>query len=243
MLKDILTDLTKTTNGLKFEIIKVVGDSEKTEFKSMSNDGNIIMKAKSKTVVPEFEGTFGLSNLNILSGYLNIFNSYSKDDNVKVLVEESERNGTLVKTEIIFKADKKSKASYRLVGENGLKRILVMKSMQWDSILSNVTRAKISEFKSFSSVLSSTVKQFSVGQEGDVLSFTLSDESGAVSSAIVEMGEATGKLSSNFKYAVDAVKTVLENDSPTISFSDKGYMMITFDTGLMEYEFVFRGAN
>lgn len=243
MLKDILTDLTKTTKGLNFEIIKVVGDDEKTEFKSMSEDGTIIMKATCKEVVPEFEGTFGLSNLSILSGYLSIFNTYDKEDNVKVLVNTSERNGVTVKTDIAFKADKRSKASYRLVGENGLKKILVMKSIEWQGTLDNLSRKKISEFEKFSGVLSATVKTFTVTETDGTLSFNIGDDNGAVSSAVVDMGELTGTLSSSFKYPVAEVKTVLGNDSPKLSFSDKGYMMVTVDTGLVEYEFVFRGGN
>lgn len=243
-IKNILTDLTKTTSGLSFDIIKVTGTEEKTEFKSMSEDGTIIMKAKTKDVVPEFEGTFGLSNLKILSGYLSIFNSYDKDENVVVEVNSSERNGTDVKTDITFRADKRSKANYRLVGENGLKKILVAKSIEWNAAINELSRKKIGEFEKFSGVLSSTVKKFSVSEDDGVISFTIGDDSGAVSSAVVEMGEVDdGNLSSSFKYPISEVKTVLGNDSPKLKFSDKGFMMISVDTGLIEYEFIFRGGN
>lgn len=241
-IKDILTDLTKTTSGLNFDIIKVVGTDEKTEFKSMSEDGIIIMKAKTKQPVSEFEGTFGLSNLKILSGYLNIFNSYDKDI-VKVDVNSTERNGVDVKTDITFRADKNTKANYRLVGENGLKKILVMKTMEWDAALKEISRAKIHEFEKFSAVLNSTVKNFKVSEyDGNIL-FTIGDDSGTVSSAIVDMGEIDGNLKSSFVYPISEVKTVLGNDSIKLNFSDKGYFVIEVDTGLIDYEFVFRGGN
>lgn len=70
----------------------------------MTSDGTIIMKAVAKVTVPEFEGVFGLSNLDILRGYLDIYNSYDDSSTVTLQVIERERNGVKVLSDIKFKA-------------------------------------------------------------------------------------------------------------------------------------------
>ena len=70
----------------------------------MTSDGTIIMKAIAKVTVPEFEGVFGLSNLDILRGYLDIYNSYDDSSTVTLQVIERERNGVKVLSDIKFKA-------------------------------------------------------------------------------------------------------------------------------------------
>lgn len=70
----------------------------------MTSDGTIIMKAVAKVTVSEFEGIFGLSNLDILRGYLDIYNSYDDSSTVTLQVIERERNGVKVLSDIKFKA-------------------------------------------------------------------------------------------------------------------------------------------
>jgi hypothetical protein len=84
LIKDILTDLTKITRGIKFSVIKVTGDDKTTEFKSMADDNSVVMKAVAKTPIKEFQGVFGLGNLEILRGYLDIYNSYDSDTKIDV---------------------------------------------------------------------------------------------------------------------------------------------------------------
>lgn len=243
MIRDILTDVTKITNGLNFETIRVVGDETKTEFKSMADGGTVLMKATAKKPIPEFVGMFGLGNLDILRGYLEIFNSYDNKDQVSIVVNESERNGVKVKTDITFKATGQSTANYRLIGEAALKKIMVVNQTTWDVTMDSVSKAKISEFGRFTNVLNAYSKTFGAMIRDGKLYFVLGDESSAVSSAEIEIGTTDATLNSSFKYPVKEVMKILGSNSPIIHFSNRGLMMVKIDTGLVDYEFTFRGGN
>lgn len=243
MIRDILTDVTKITNGLAFDTIRVIGDQTKTEFKSMVDGGSVMMKATAKKPIPEFVGKFGLGNLDILRGYLGIYNSYDNRDAVSITVNETERNGEKIKTDISFKASGQSSANYRLVAESALKKIMVFTATEWDVILDNVQKSKISDFDKFSSVLNAYSKTFGIATRDGKLYFTLGDDQSAVSKAEIEIGETTNKLNSSFKYPVKEVMTILRNPSPTIHFTNRGFMMVKIDSGLVDYEFTFKGGN
>lgn len=243
MLKDILTDVTRITRGLEFETIKVEGTSQGTEFKSMTSDGTIIMKAVAKVTVPEFEGVFGLSNLDILRGYLDIYNQYDDATAVTLQVVERERNGVKILSDIKFKAMGNSSANYRLTGEQALKKVLVLQGIQWNVIMNDIAKAKVAEFSKFAGVLGSFEKRFTVGTEDDKLMFYIGDEAASTSTVKLDVGNTSAQLKSKFSYPTKEFLNILHNNSPVLKFSDKGIGMITFDTDHMDYEFVFRGGN
>lgn len=244
MINDILTDLVRTTKGIDFDVIKCVPNaSNKPEFYAMVDSGTIMMKAKCKKEIPEFGKVFGLGNLNILRGYLDIFNTYGESVPVTVTINTTNRNGVDVPCDITFKAKGQSTATYRLMGENVLKKMRTLNDSAWDATALSIPKTKVQEFAKFASIMSAVVKNFSATANNGALSFTLGEHASSVSDVVVEMGEIEGSLASQYKYPIAQFLTILSHNNPVVKFSNKGHGMIAIDTGLFEYEFVFMGSN
>lgn len=237
---NILKDLTNTINGINFNIIKVEGDDTSTTFKSMTDEGNIIMKATTKEPIPEFSGVFGLSNLDILKGYLGV---YGSNDENTVKVVSSERNGKTVPTELKFTSKGNSSATYRLTGESGISRVLVMKQIEWDEKITTLTKEKIDEFAKFAGILRSTEKKFSVFKDGDMLAFRIGDEETSTSAAVINIMETDGSLKSSFSFPLVEFISAIKKDNVVLNFSNLGFAKVDIETDLVNYEIVFRGEE
>lgn len=243
-IKDILTDVSKITKGLNIGMIKVSGDTKTTDFKSSSEDNKIMMSAKAKTVISEFEGVFGLGSLNVLRGYLDIYNSYGTDTPVTVTVESTERNGIKFLSDISFKAKGQSAAVYRLTSEAALKKTAIFNGgITWDVELANIPKAKIQEFARFAGVLGSVESYVAVSTKDYRVIFSIGEENAAVSRVQIDMGETAGQLKSSYKYPIAEFLNLLNNSNPVLKFSSKGVAQIMIDSGLIDYEFTLPGAN
>lgn len=237
-IKDILTDLAKITKGIGFDIIRVTGDDKETTFRSASTS-NVIMNSSAKKAIKEFEGKFGLGNLDILRGYLDIYNSYDSNTSTEVKVVNVSRNGVDIPAEITFKANGQSSANYRLNGENSLPKLpVIVGSPSWDIVLDELSKVKILEFQRFANVMRDA-KTFTVLCRNNRLIFQLGDDTSSISRAEVDMGEISGKWSYNFSFPItDFLILITNNNSPIIKFSNKGLLSISIDTGLISHEFL-----
>ena len=60
MLKDVLLDVVKHTNGLGFiEAVKIEGTASETSISAMDVDRTVMLYGQLHNAVSEFEGTFG----------------------------------------------------------------------------------------------------------------------------------------------------------------------------------------
>jgi len=98
-MKDILQDIVAHTHALGFLSLVKVSNDEGTAIDSMAEDRSVILSAETHSPVSEFEGTFGMPNLDKLS--LHLKNPEYKD-NAKIDVVKAERNGETVPTHIHF---------------------------------------------------------------------------------------------------------------------------------------------
>jgi hypothetical protein len=239
----VLQDLTTVTQGVKFEIIKVTGSETETRFNAMVGGGTIVMKAVAKKPVPEFEGVFGLNNLDILRGYIGIYNSYDDSTKVETKLRSQERNGVEVKTDIMFTAKGQSSANYRLTGQAALPKIAVLNDTKWDVSLDNISKSKVSQFAKFSNVLGGTVKKFLPVIKENKLVFEIGDSNSSVSVAEVEMGEVSSVLNSSYAFPIVEFLSVFTNNNPSIRISNRGILMVEFSSELLNYQFTFMGSN
>lgn len=100
MIKDILTDIVTHTHSLGFlPLVKITGAKDATTIESMAEDRSVIVTANSHKAVSEFDGTFGMPNLDKLN--LHLKNPEYKE-NAKVDVTKAERNGATVPTGLHF---------------------------------------------------------------------------------------------------------------------------------------------
>jgi len=98
-MKDILQDIVAHTHSLGLSLVKVTAENNTTQIDSMAEDRSVIVTAATHASVNEFEGVFGMPNLDKLS--LHLKNPEYKD-NAKIDVVTAERNGETMPTHIHF---------------------------------------------------------------------------------------------------------------------------------------------
>ena len=70
-MKNILTDIVTHTHSLGFlPMVKITTDEDSTLIESLADDRSVIVNAKTVTRVDEFEGVFGMPNLDKLALHL-----------------------------------------------------------------------------------------------------------------------------------------------------------------------------
>ena len=70
-MKDILQDIVAHTHSLGFlNLVKVTSDDQATGIESMAEDRSVILTANTNSNVTEFNGVFGMPNLDKLALHL-----------------------------------------------------------------------------------------------------------------------------------------------------------------------------
>lgn len=243
-MKDILKDVVHSTNGLGFTNIRVEPNKNMTHFRAMSPEKTIEFNGYSKKPVKEFKSVFGMTNLNVLKGYLDIYDNYKNSD-IKVNVRE--RNDMEIPFEFEFSGEGLSKAKYRLAMEPNLN--MRKKLPEWTLTLDKIEKKRIDDFQRFSSVLSSDEdnkdKRFSISTIDGNLIFHVGNENGSSNYVELIMAENVDiKLKRGLTFPITEILNIFKKH-PNSSFSihEKGFCEIRTDTGLMDAEFFFLGAN
>lgn len=234
--KNTLTDLIRTTNGLDFEVIKVIATDSETKF--LATRENFVMNAKTKTPCSEIEGTFGLINLNVLKGYVDIYNSYADNVEVNMKLNKITKNGNVVPSDISFEAKGQSTAVHRLAAESAIPKVAVMQNIKWTTEMQNPAKIKIKEFESFARVLNNKEKKFSVSVKNKKLLFSIGNADQSSNSVVIDMGEVSVDIMRGNVYPIPEFLNLINNSNITLKFADKGLLEVMVDTGLIDYHFL-----
>ena len=98
-MKDILQDVVAHTYQLGIiSLVKITGTSGETLVEAMAEDRSVIISAKTATPVSEFDGVFGMPNLDKLKFLLNC-EEYKED--AKITVVEATRNDEVIPTGLL----------------------------------------------------------------------------------------------------------------------------------------------
>ena len=236
-MKDILQDIVAHTHALGFLTLVKVTNDETTSIDSMAEDRRVILSAETHSPVNEFEGTFGMPNLDKLS--LHLKNPEYKD-NAKVDVVKAERNGETVPTHIHFEnATGDFQNDYRFMNqaiiEEKLKTVK-FKGAQWQ-IKFSPSVASIARMKLMSAAHSEE-PTFNVSSKDGNLIFAFGDVN-THAGEFVFQHEVEGSLAHTWAWPVAQVQSILNLDGDiTMSISDQGAMMITVDSGMAKYDYI-----
>ena len=240
-MKDILQDIVAHTHSLGLSLVKITAENNNTQIDSMAEDRSVILTAVTHSPVNEFEGIFGMPNLDKLS--LHLKNpEYQKDAKIELVLEE--RNGETIPTHIHFEnVSGDFQNNYRFMNraiiEEKLKTVK-FKGATWNVVF-QPSVASISRMKLMSTAHSEE-PNFSVITEdtGGVtdLVFRFGD-AGTHSGKFVFQNAVNGKLAHEWSWPVSAVQSILNlSGDITMSISDQGAMMISVDSGLAKYSYV-----
>lgn len=240
-MKDILQDIVAHTHSLGLGLVKVTAENNTTQIDSMAEDRSVIVTAVTHAPVNEFEGVFGMPNLDKLN--LHLKNpEYQKD--AKIDVVTAERNGETIPTHIHFEnAAGDFQNDYRFMNraiiEEKLKTVK-FKGATWNVVF-QPSVASIARMKLMSAAHSEE-PNFNVSTEvtggATDLVFSFGD-AGTHAGKFVFQNAVEGKLTHTWSWPVSAVQSILGlSGDITISISDQGAMMISVDSGMAKYDYI-----
>jgi len=236
-MKDILQDLVAHTHSLGFlPLVKITGAEDATQIESMAEDRSVVVTAKTHTPVEEFEGTFGMPNLEKLNIHLKC-PEYKED--AKINVVRQTRNNETIPTGIHFEnAAGDFVNDYRFMNAeiiNEKLKTVKFKGAKWD-IEFQPTVANIQRLK-FQANAHSEETVFQVTTKDDNLIFSFGDASTHAGSFTFQSG-VTGKLKQTWSWPVVQIMSILSlAGDVTMRISDIGALQITVDSGLAEYNY------
>jgi hypothetical protein len=241
-MKDILQDVVAHTHALgSLSLVKVTADTTSTVVESMADDRSVIMTATAHTPVTEFDGIFGMPNLDKLA--LHLKNpEYQKD--AKIEVVKAVRNGETIPTHIHFENstgdfENDYRFMNRAIIDEKLKTV-TFKGATWQ-VEFQPSVAAIGRMKLQSAAHSEeptfNVKTTATGSATDLV-FSFGDAS-THAGEFVFQNAIKGKLSHTWSWPVAAVQSILNlSGTTTMSISDQGAMMISVDSGMAKYNYI-----
>lgn len=238
MIKDILTDIVAHTHSLGFlPLVKITGAKDSTTIESMAEDRSVIVTANAHKVVGEFDGTFGMPNLDKLN--LHLKNPEYKE-NAKVDVTKAQRNGADVLTGLHFENQAGDfQNDYRFMSSeiiNEKLKTVKFKGATWD-VEFEPTMTAIGRLK-LQAAAHTDETVFQVRTEDGNLVFFFGDASTHAGSFVFQ-SSVTGKLKHTWAWPVSEVQSILNLDGKvTMKISDAGAMQITVDSGVAEYNYI-----
>jgi hypothetical protein len=237
-MKDILQDVVAKTHALGFlSLVKVNSEADATTIESMAEDRSVILNSTTHSAVSEFNGTFGMPNLDKLA--LHLKNpEYQKD--AKIDVVTADRNGEVIPTHIHFEnASGDFENDYRFMNKQIIEEKL--KSVKFKGASWNVTfqpsMAAIGRMK-LQSAAHAEEPTFNVSTKDSDLVFSFGDASTHAGTFVFEAG-VEGTLAHTWSWPVAQVQAILNLDGDiTMSISDQGAMQISVDSGLAKYDYI-----
>jgi len=236
-MQDILKDLVGHTHSLGFlPLVKITGDKD-TVIESMAEDRSVIVTAKTHKPVAEFDGVFGMPNLDKLA--LHLKNpEYKEGANIDVVKQQ--RNGVDIPTSLHFEnAAKDFRNDYRFMNSdiiNEKLKSVKFKGATWD-IEFEPNIASIGRLR-LQAQAHSEETVFQVKTENGNLVFFFGDASTHAGSFVFQANIA-GKLKQTWSWPVVQVMSILALDGDkTMRIADAGAMQITVDSGLAEYNYI-----
>ena len=236
-MKDILQDIVAHTHALGFlSLVKVTAESD-TSIDSMAEDRSVILSATTHSPVTDFEGTFGMPNLDKLA--LHLKNPEYKDT-AKIEVVKADRNGETIPTHIHFEnATGDFQNDYRFMNkaiiEEKLKTVK-FKGASWE-VAFQPSVASIARMK-LQSAAHAEEPTFNVKTVDSNLVFSFGDASTHAGEFVFQTN-VEGELKHSWAWPVAQVQSILNLDGDlTMSISDQGAMMISVDSGMAKYDYI-----
>ena len=237
MIKDILTDIIAHTHITGFlNTIKITGDDKETLIDSISEEKDVILNAKIKNPVSEFEGTFGMGNLDKLALHLK---SPEYKENATIEVVKKSKAKDAAPSNLYFENETGDFTNeFRFMAAqtiNAIIKPLSFKVPNWDiSFTPSVTA--IQRLKLQAQVHSEETK-FTITVDNKNLVCSFGDASTHAGNFIFQSN--VGKLRNELKWPIQQVLSILNlNGDCTMHISDEGLMKITIDSGIAEYDYI-----
>lgn len=242
-MKNYLLDLIQHTHGMGvIETVKIVGDANETNVAAVSDDRTLIINGKFKTVIPGFDGIFGMPNLAKLRTIVG-FEDY--DDSSTILVKKEQRDGVDVPTTIHFEtANKDFINDYRLMAKQVVEdkvKTVSFKGATWN-IEFEPTLAGIQRLKKQSQANSEEIN-FKVNTDGNDLKIYFGDASTHSGNFVFHPG-VTGTLSRGWYWPVKVFLSIMDlPGDKTLRISDSGVIEVNVESEYGTWQYLLPGQT
>lgn len=237
-MKDFLQDLVAHTHSLGFlPIIKVSATATETKIESIAEDRSVILFGSTHTPVDDFEGIFGMPNLNKLDLHLKC-PEYAEGATIKLVTQQ--HNDEDVPVGLHFSNNIGDfENHYRFMNQeivNKQLKTVKFKGSTWDVEFAPTVSA-IQRLK-YQAAAHTEEKVFQVKTDGSNLIISFGDSSTHAGSFVFH-GGITGKLKQTWSWPVNQVQSILAlSGDVTIKIADAGALAITVDSGVAIYEYI-----
>lgn len=238
-MKDLLKDLIANTHNLGFiDLVKVTGTPTQTVINAIAEDRSVIITGTFNVPCVEFEGVFGMPNLQKLKTIL-AFDDYDADSKITV-IRRDRGDGVVAPESIHFETKHGDFVNdYRLmakvIAEEKIKNV-TFKGTKWD-VEFEPKVASIIRLKKQAQA-NSEENTFVAKVEKNDLKIYFGDPSTHSGNFVFEHG-VVGILSRAWQWPVSQVLSILSlTGNKTFKISDQGAVEITVDSGIAMYQFL-----
>jgi hypothetical protein len=234
-MRDYLLDLVEHTHDLGcIDLIKIVGDTEKTQISAMSEDLNVVVLGNFNNPVPEFIGTFGMPNLSKLKTLLGL---QEYRENAKLTLSKNSANEP---DGVNFEnAAGDFKNNYRFMSSGIINEKLKnakFKQPAWH-IEFEPTNASIQRLK-WQMQANVEEPNFQAKTENGDLKFFFGDHSSHAGNFVFHPG-VNGQLKRNWSWPAKQFASIMDlNGDKIVRISDDGAAQITVNSGLAIYNYI-----
>lgn len=234
-MKDQLLDLVQHTYDLGFiDVLKITGSKEKTKIYSMAENKSVVIHGEFAAPIEDFEGTFGMPNLNKLKILLNL-NEYR--ENAKLTVSKHASTGELdginFENAVGDFANNYRFMSSKIVDEQ--LKTYNFKSPAWiiefEPSANSILRLKMQAQANAEETV------FRTETRNHNLMFHFGNHSSHAGNFVFEH-DVSGHLKNTWSWPVNQIIGILGLvGNKTMKISDVGAMQITVDSGLATYNY------
>jgi len=239
-MRDYLLDIVRNTFDLGFvAAVKITGTDKTTQLDALAEDRTVVIGATFHAPVPEFQGLFGMPNLDKLKILLNL---QEYRENAVITVNQQDRSGTgrMEPVGLHFaNAAGDFQNDYRFmtaeVVAEKLKTAKPKKSPTWvvefEPTVSGLQRLKMQ------AQAHSDEPLFQVKTDRDLLKLSFGDHSTHAGEFVFHAG-ISGRLQHPWSWAAKQVISILDlAGDKVMRISDEGVAEITVDSGLAVYRY------
>jgi hypothetical protein len=242
-MKDILQDIVSHTHALGFlNIVKITGSDEDTKIDSMSDDRTVILMATTSAPVLEFQGVFGMPQLNKLKFLLDCA---EYKENAKIALTNRTLNGQTVPDGIHFEnASGDFKNDYKFMNTafiNEKLKSFTFKEPTWSVSGLSPTVQSVQRF-AYQAAANPEHLTFLAKNDNGSLKFSFGDTTSDHGGEFTFASNVSGKLDKGYTWPVAPVLSILkiaDVNNTKMSFSnDVGSIMLELDSGIATYKYI-----
>lgn len=243
MIKDILVEVVRQTSGL-VSAIKITGTPTETRFQGVDENKTIFVEGVLKTPIPDFEGEFGITNLNLLKGLLE-FASYRTDTAV-FNVNRRKWNDKSTVESFSFRDVNNVGSDYRCMSPDLVPEQAEIRNIPWDVVFTP-NKGKLAEFQQLSNLYKEVSSTFGAKTEETNLIFYIGDDNSSThrGAMVFETG-VNGNLGGDLLWSVGHFISVMKlaADKPTeLRLTNHGVLSVSTETANANFTYFLRASR